>query len=262
MATSAQPEPKVTVPLDIDELAAKVSRLVSKKDGDPSEAIALVMKENANYRDRHRDDARTIKEQSDKIKELETKAPGKDDIVLKGDEAKAYTALMALKPTVQEVTDLRTFKTNADHKAKMKEVGEAAGYNPEALAEVLMMKGMMAVMVEATVPDEKDKSKLVKKNIPHVRPITDTEGKVTPILLTEYVDKNLQLFLPALRKDAKGHQSGRSSDGRSDGHFTPLPAQSAASGSMENPGQSDVVKSVGDSMGFALPSDFTKSKKE
>lgn len=266
MATSVKPEGTTTTvkePLDEARLASRVARLVNKNKGDVGEAVELVLSENANYRERHRLDTETLRARDARIKELEGLVPGKEDVVLKGDEAKAYKGLAEVKTTAQEVTELRTFKTHAERVALMKTAGEKVGYDPDVLADLLGMRGVKVVMKEVTTLDPKDKSKTIKDTLPHVQPITD--DKAEPMLLTDYVDKHLKLYEQALRKDASGSTSrkGRTTDGRSEGTFTAFPAQSSASkGNTGAQSPQDVVKSVDDSMGFALPSDLTKSNKQ
>jgi len=216
-------------PQFIDNLAGQVARLISKNNGDPTEALNLVLAENQRYRDRHRQDQAIIQQFRDA-------QPDKDARVIKGDEVKLFDAAKALNLKPEELTalpakltDLQIKQQAYDFRDLATKAAEAEDLEPNVLAELLQQRNIHLELKELTVPDPKDATKTTKKIVPHVRPKADDKAALEP--LATYVDRELKLYGPALRKDARnGNSLSPRADGRrTNGTMASFPTQSASS---------------------------------
>lgn len=213
----------------IDNLSGKVAAIVARNKGDTGEAMELVLKENQKYRDRHRHDIGIIQQ-------LRDAQPKDGGTILSKEEAKIYADFKALNLTVEQVTKLRdehrdlTAKVSkADQEKIDHAAADALNLRGELLSELLTGRGMKVEMKEAIVPDPKDNTKTIKQQIPHIRPLAD--DKATPEPLSAYVERELKLYEPALRKDAgkdTGNQRARGADGRQQQSPARFPNQSAS----------------------------------
>lgn len=245
--------PAPTPAIPDSELAAKVARMIEKK-GDSSEAIGLVLSENQKYRDRHRDDTRIIEQLRADLKKA---ALPEGSVVVGKEDAALLATVKELKVTAEEVTSLRNFKAATERKDATRLAAEAVGYNPDVLADLLGMKGMATVMKDVPVPDEKDKTKVVTKSVPHVVPVTDLNA--TPKPLTEYAEQHLVTYLPALRKVAAEGATGRKS-ARTDAGVVPYPEQSNARDTGKTPSSGREAATAFAEQMFAPPSKLNPAK--
>lgn len=254
-APATPPAPVVGPNLDQTQLAVQIASLLRKNNGEPDKVIELLLADNTAYRERHRVDTETITE-------LKKKVPADGAIVLVGEEAKSYTALKELKLTPDQIKtlqtehgDLKTKVTEQEYKAL---VGQAAGdaYNADTLYDLLGMKGQRIVMKEMIVPDEKDKTKTVKKNVPHVRKASD--DKAAEEDLKTYVERELKGYELALRKAAGGTSDVRG--GRSTVSEFPSQTTSTTTGKVPGSGAEVVQRHIADR--YQPPSALTAGAKK
>lgn len=234
MATSAKPEQasppapaSATLPPipSAEELAAKVSKLIIKNNGDAAEAIQAVLDDNKNLRDHRRhwegelakwneflkntpqgglQISATDKPLWEKMKELGiTKV---EDLVTMHTEHGQYK--------VKQAEDTLA-KLHADMAAGKDDKGADLNLDPKLLGELLKLKGMTGEMKDAIIPDPNDKSKTLAIKIPYVKSQANPNAAAEPLM--QYVARDLPGFQDALRKapaSEKGDGRGRTTPTR------------------------------------------------
>lgn len=191
-------------------------KVLNRHRGRAEEALAAVIDENKELRTERR-------ELRDKVKKYET--PG--SVVLSADDAKEYEALKALgkaadvKKSLEKVASLETKVAEHDRRKVADEAAPLAGYNAEALRELITDKRL-----EISFRDEVKDGKTVR--VPLVKPTGAEHEKTAPVPLVDYAKQSLAAYLPALT--AKPSTSGTPNAGAAGGKTgTPFVEQSSGS---------------------------------
>jgi hypothetical protein len=151
--------------------------------------------------------------------------PQQGDVVLKGDDAKAWPLFKALgkpedvKKQLDELPALRTTVSDAQRKGSAAEAAALLKWNPDATSGLVLDKGLVVSLV-----DGKDKDgKAIK--VAHVRPKDDEKAATVP--MEDWVKTNAAYLLPAL--SATGGSSGTSggSTSTTPTNVIPFPVQGA-----------------------------------
>lgn len=218
--------------MSADELAKKVARLIVKNQGDPTEAIGVVMEENAKYRERHRQDTDMIARLRDKEPKDGQVLVSKDDSELLNEikEFKTVFTKGKVKEFVEEHDALKAGKTQRDTDEANKKFAAAVGYDPEMLPEIVRYKDWHIEGKTITVPDPDDKTgkKFVERQVPHVRPKGNPTAPLEPLTVAAERDLSKPMF-DALRKaPAKDTSSGRSSTADGGRPMAAFPSQTPA----------------------------------
>lgn len=132
--------------------------------------------------------------------------------VLSKEEAIAYDAYVALgKPeeltrTIEKAKTLEADAAAASTKSIVETAAKAHGYNSEVLQDLGDVKGLTFEMGEALIVGEDGKK--TKAPVAYVK---DKSG--TRTILTDYVEANLQTYLPALTAGGEGGEGGDGAEG-------------------------------------------------
>jgi hypothetical protein len=192
------------------------------RHGNADAAIMHLARENKKERDRRRE---AIAER-DRALEAAKLKPG--EIKLAGEDAKKWEAITKLGKTPAELEivlkehgELRGKVTASEQRTRVGTAAKVAKFNEDALASLVEDKKLNLVLVKEQV-DGKD------VEIPYIKPAT--EG-AAPIKLTEYVDKHLAVYKPALLAPASAGNAGDGTssvrDATGEARRTPYPEQSA-----------------------------------
>lgn len=166
-----------------DRISAAVQSLIKKHSG-ADEALTLVIKENYDYRERHRQD-------QEKISSLSKKIPTEGSVVLTGDDAKTYQKMLGedtiadlkrrLDAGAQAIDETARYK----RKDEVRTVAAVMGWNDNVLNRLVTNDMTFEV-------SEKDGEKSA---------VITVDDKVLP--LEQYANDNWVDFLPALGSDGK-----------------------------------------------------------
>lgn len=236
----------VTPLQDQQELLQKLTRLVTKNNGDTTAAMDELMTDNKNVRQRCRD----IEALNAKLADAQIPQGG---MALTADQRKLWEKLQELKVATPEAlatlhkehgefvakdaTDKR-LKLFADMAGAKDEKGEDIAWDPKLLGELLNLKNMDGELRDAIVPDKADKTKTVAIKIPYVKPKDNPSAAGEP--LTQYATRELSGFLDALRKAAASQDPKSGDRGRTptrkevppQSPSTPAPTSQAADGNL------------------------------
>ena len=254
MATSVKPEtpPAPTTPIpSAEELAAKVSRLIIKNNGDAAEAIQAVLDDNKNLRDHKRH----WEAENERLKQNQIP---KDGLVLTADQKKIWEKLTELKiesPDAlvtlhKEHTELKTKDAEATKQqliesmaSGMDDKGQPINWEPKLLGELMNLKGLDGELKDAIIPDPNDKTKTISIKIPHVKQRANPNAAAEP--LTQYVERELKGFQDALRKAAPA--DGKGATGKRTGMPREIPPQPTAT----TPAPASGSQGAADNLGVA-----------
>jgi hypothetical protein len=225
---------------DTRTLKEKVTAFLAKHGGNAETAVTELLSDNQRYRAQlrearrrypYRPDAR-VAELEGENQRLETEVerlglliPQQGDVVLKGDDAKAWPLFKALgkpedvKKQLEELPTLRTTVSDAQRKTSAAEAAALLKWNPDATSGLVLDKGLVVSLV-----DGKDKEgKAIK--VAHVRPKDDEKAATVP--MEDWVKTNAAYLLPAL--SATGGSSGTSGGASSTSptNVIPFPVQGA-----------------------------------
>lgn len=138
----------------------------------------------------------------EKLRNAEGKAPGDNDVVLKGDDIKRWNTYRDLG----EPTDLRKaveqrdqYKAESERNAREKEYGAAAkvaGFVPDAFVPLAERDGLQLVTKEERSRDTGKVGPVV-----HVKGV-DADGKESLTPLSTYAEERWAVFLPSLKAGA------------------------------------------------------------
>lgn len=211
---------------DLDDAANEaVERLIqSQARGDLMRAIDMIKTENSRYRA----DRRTMRKT---IAQIEAQMPTKEDVVLKGNEAKDYVEFAALKLTPKQIAE--TLKAHETLVAKDRDrsftdagtdAAKVAGLKAGGFLCLMKMKGLMTEVreVEETVDGEKVKSKQV-----YVRPSADEKAEWK--VLDKFVEGDAEVrdLVDALR--IEDHDGDAPAQGNATRNGVNFPKQSPSS---------------------------------
>lgn len=235
--------------MSAEELAKKVARLIVKNQGDPTEAIGVVMEENAKYRERHRQDTDTIARLRDKEPKDGQVLVSKDDHELLTEVKQFQTVFTKgkVKDVVDEYGSLKAGKAQRDTDEANKKFAHAVGYDPEMLPDIVRFKDWHIEGKTVTVPDPNDKTgkTFVEKQVPHVRPKNNPTAPLEPLTVAAERDLSKAMF-EALRKapatNEKG-SSGRSSSADGGRPMAAFPSQTPAGTAKAPQSGSEVAQS-------------------
>lgn len=180
--------------------ADAIRALIAREGGGNSEeAIRHLMRENHRTRKR----AKTAESELEKLKNGNRIAP-EGGAVLTAEQKKQWETVSGflteskltpekLIEAAKRTSELEGEIATRDRKANIASVAKSAGYNADALVEVVELKRLEIAMRDVTV---KEDGKTVKESRPFVRKAGDDKAEWSP--LSEYVDENLKAFKPAL----------------------------------------------------------------
>jgi hypothetical protein len=225
-------------------LKDKVTAFLARHGGNAEAAVTELLTDNQRYRtqlrearngaDPYKPDARVVELEGEnqrleaEVDRLGNLIPQKDDVVLKGDDAKAWPLFKAfgkpedVKKQLDELPALRTTVSDAQRKGGAADAAALLKWNPDATAGLVLDKGLVVSLV-----DGKDKDgKAIK--VAHVRPKDDEKAATVP--MDEWVKTNAAYLLPAL--SATGGSSGTSggSTSTTPTNVIPFPVQGAGGG--------------------------------
>jgi hypothetical protein len=192
--------------------AGAMARLIERLGhGNANAALAEVVRENRDYRARHRRD-------KEEIAALKLKLPPDGGIVLPSDQTAAYQAFMELKMTPaqvkQLVTEHATLKAAALEHAELSRIDEAAramNWKASVLRGIAKANGLAFEMRDVQRPMEGDPTKTETVRMAHVRPAADDKAEWK--LLADYAAQHLVDFMPALEDgESRGGPTTRPSE--------------------------------------------------
>lgn len=159
---------------------ADAQRLLKREGGtgDASRVVLKLMRENYKVRERAR-----VAET--KVTELDGAKPKDGSVVLDGDQAKAWKALVELKltpeqlsalpTTVKEHGEMKGKLAGLDHAERMGKIATAAGFDPKVLGDLTTQHGLHVELREVTVKDETTGNSEVQA-LPHFRKASDANA--------------------------------------------------------------------------------------
>lgn len=208
-----KPDASASYTITPEAIRALISR---EGGGDSNEAIRHLLRENHKARRR----AKTAEGELEKLKTDNRIAP-QGGAVITAEEKKLldtispYLTESKLTPeklieAAKRTGELEGEIATRDRKAGIASVAEAAGYNVDALVEVVELKKLEVAMRDVTV---KEDGKTVKESRPFVRKAGDDKAEWLP--LAEYVDESLKPFKPALEATADDDGDTAEGEGRS-----------------------------------------------
>jgi hypothetical protein len=221
-------------------LKDKVTAFLARHGGNAEAAVTELLTDNQRYRTQLRDarngenpykpDVRVTELEGEvqrlegEVDRLGTQIPQAGDVLLKGDDAKAWPLFKALgkpedvKKQLDELPTLRTTVSDAQRKTSAAEAAALLKWNPDATSGLVLDKGLVVSLV-----DGKDKDgKAIK--VAHVRPKDDEKAATVP--MEDWVKTNAAYLLPAL--SATGGSSGSSSaTSTTPTNVIPFPVQGA-----------------------------------
>lgn len=141
---------------------------------------------------------------------VEAAKPKAGEIRLSGDDAKAYEAFTKLGKKPEEIATVleehgKLSKTvqATERRALHEKAAKAAGFaNADALDDLATSKGLNIVLKTEKVNDK-------DTDVPYVQP---AEQGAAPVRLTEYVDRNLAIYKPALAAQSAPNGAGGAAD--------------------------------------------------
>lgn len=220
---------------DINDLTAAIRDAVrgGKGDGGGGEAInEVLMSDNFKYRERHREDQRTIEE-------LREKVPSDDAIIISADRAKSLGIEKPedVEKIATDLTKLREKDTTRERQTALQRAAEKLGWNADVMGR---LPGMEEGRVEMRTERVKEDGETRTIEVPYIIPGGEDAAAER---LEDYAKSQeaWEPFMPSLRKsDEDGAGSGGDSTGgnRTDG--TPFPRQPAKGGKA---GKNDPVDS-------------------
>lgn len=195
----------------VDAVAELLRDVYKLRNGTPSgqgaapesEAIATLRREN--------------EELEGEIDRLGALAPKDGEVVLKGDDLKAWQAFTALKLKPDEISARLDAGAKAvervteiDRLAALEAMAKPIGSSAKLLADFLKARGLVAEMRPATVKkldaQGRETSETEVKDMPHVRLASETAA--TPLLITEYVAKHAPEWKVPLAAKVEGDGQG------------------------------------------------------
>jgi hypothetical protein len=196
-----------------------LSSILAQNGGNERAALRQLGKENLRIRNKYQ----SVRKENETLK---GQLPGKDAVVLVGDEAKEYQSLKERKLTAKDIFDAiaerDTLRGNVTEMQRKDAVNRAATiyedvkYRPSILLDQLNGRDMEISFRKVKIKDEAGNED--EHELPHVRKRGDDKGQWTE--LKPYVDKELKEYKPALEvseADTAGTQERR---------MTPVPGSS------------------------------------
>lgn len=193
------PNPGFIPSISDEELQAKVRKIIAKNDNDPTEAVGLLLKDNAEIREKNR-------QANAKLSELGT--PKKGVVVLEGDEAKAYEALKTkgvdiskVQTIIEEHGTLKQFKSEIETNTINQKAAQALGWNKDVLVDQINLRKLHVEMKDETI---KEGDKTTVRSMPYVRPADNDKAPLEA--LGSYAEKNFPKPYLQLLKETKGEE--------------------------------------------------------
>lgn len=160
-----------------------------------------------------RDERRTLAE---RLATIERQLPPNGAVVLVGDDVKAWEGYKALNLAPDKVKERLTNEERLVAETTRAQVGTLAqqaaqsyGWNADALGELIADKAITLEMRDATVSVN---GKQEVRKMPFARKTSDTTAPLVP--LSEYVERNHKIYVPALvTKPQGGASTGASGSG-------------------------------------------------
>ena len=216
MADDSSGEAPTAVSFDMNKF---LSSILAQNGGNEKAALRQLGKENLRIRNKYQ----TVRRENETLK---SQLPGKDSVVLTGDEAKDHLALKERKLSAKDIFDAiaerDTLRGNVTAMERKDAVNRAATiygdvkYRPTILLDQLNSREMDISFRKIKVKDEAGNED--EQELPHVRKRGDDKGQWTE--LKPYVEKELKEYKPALEvseAEASGEQGRR---------LTPAPGSS------------------------------------
>jgi hypothetical protein len=229
------------------ELQQKIHTIINKSNGDQSQAIGILLTDNAELREKNRQANARIQEVG---------KPKEGTVVLEGDEAKAVLDLRKKNvdfktlPTVAaEYAELKEFKATQDRSQLNERAAKALGWDTTILADQLKLRNLHVEMRDETI---KNGDKMEVKSMPYVRPLDNEKAPLEA--LGSYAEKNFPKPYFELLKATKGEES--SGD---DGTGTEFIAQSTSEQGSGAGNKKDATKSYLDA-NYTAPLPFVPVK--
>jgi hypothetical protein len=142
--------------------------------------------------------------------------PGKDALVLMGDDKKAYEEFKALnlkpgdiKTGLEERDTLRKGEAERAVGATIDEAAELLGWTPAALRKAIAKEGLHVEIKE--VKSKNDEGKTVTERVPHVRKAANEKDALQALAEFAEGDDDFQLYLPALTSEGETSTGSQSS---------------------------------------------------
>jgi hypothetical protein len=225
------------------ELVRDHVEMLVAKHGSAEEALRVLGGDNVDYR-------RKLRELNEQVDELEELIPPDGAVVLTGDDAKGYTAIVeALKTRSDKLTldkvparltradELEVKLVGSEHKATVTTAAQSSKFNSDVLAGLVDdPRNPLALELRDMTVQEGAKQTTVK--VPYVRKANDEKAAWEK--LSDFAEREWKPWLPALKNvsTAQG-ASGTSGSGGgtgtthggggSDSVFTPFPEQTGSS---------------------------------
>ena len=210
---------------DADERVIGQLRRLMQQHGGGEQALKVLFDDNLRIRGKYQ-------RVRDQLTELKGKAPAEGDVVLKGEDAKAWAAIVALQVPVADVATRLKTATEAEAKLKTYErqdgarkAAELVGYDADVLLDRLDRDALHLEIVTST---EKVDGEDVTKQVPRVRKSADAAAQLQD--LTAYTDQNWIKYKPSLLKSDAASEQDRTQSGPK-----PRPAPVTRSGEQRTP---------------------------
>lgn len=187
------------------QVEAAIQRLQDRNNTDPSGVATLLFRENHELRE----ERRTLR---DEVQDLRKNAPKDGGLVLSKEEAEAWKQYTELgkpdevKKGLEERESLKADVAQRERRDGIRSAASLVNFKPNVLIDLVENKGLH---LETRDVDMEVEGKTETVKVPFVRRVGD-DGKPTgdAVKLTDYVQKELPDYMPALQQSGQPQGAG------------------------------------------------------